>query len=343
MPWPCAPRARRIAPRCAHGRRPMPWSGRLPYPAHAEHAPEAAPAPWCGAGLRLSAALWPVRASLSTLDPWSSGIPGPRRSVRLSAVAAGTGCYGEPVGDQPGEPRCNLLHVPAPIRLAPVDDGIAHAEHREHGKSRVGVALDAALGDAGQDHVLEAALDPPGLAAHAPTAPCRQIAALVDEYLDVVVPRLDGGEVSGYQSSELFERCTFISGDSLRGLDEAVGAAQAHELERCLLGGEVVVEAGLAHAEHIRDRLRGRAVIAPLREHTCRRVDDLVLPPQHSAIADQARAGDMSGHCRAPVGCQSGVSPMAPKRPCGPRPSSPIEPPPTTGLLLYTIIESIRL
>ena len=60
-------------------------------------------------------------------------------------------------------------------------------------------------------------------------------------------------------------------GDGLGGLDEALDAAEADELERHLLGGEVVVEARLADAEHVGDVLRRRPVEAALGEHAARR------------------------------------------------------------------------
>ena len=82
----------------------------------------------------------------------------------------------------------------------------------------------------------------------------------------------------------------------LRAFHEPVRAAGAHHFQRGLLGGEVIVEAGLAHAEHVGDRLRRGAVIAALGEHAGRRIDDLVGTAQHAAVADETCAGRVRGH-----------------------------------------------
>src|SRR5262249_58740375 len=64
-------------------------------------------------------------------------------------------------------------------------------------------------------------------------------------------------------------------GDRLRGFEEVLDTAGADDLERNLLGPEIVVEAGLANLQHVRDGLRGGAVVAALGEDTRRRLDDL--------------------------------------------------------------------
>ncbi len=193
-------------------------------------------------------------------------------------------------------PAAMCCHVPALVGGAPVDDGIAHAEHGQHGEARIRITRDAAVGDAGQDHVLEAALDAPRLAPEAAAAAGRQIAPLVDEHLDVVAPVFDRCQMRGDQPRELVERLAVAFDHRLGPFDEAVGAADAHDLQRRLLGGEVVVEAGLAHAEHVGDGLGGGAVVAALGEHARGRVDDLLGAAQHPAVADEARARRMRIH-----------------------------------------------
>src|SRR5262245_15289576 len=85
---------------------------------------------------------------------------------------------GETAGDKLGKAAGDPAMIHAPVGLAPVDDRIAHAEHRQHGQSRVGPGPDAAVVDAGLNDLLEDALDAPALAADAPAARVRQIAAL---------------------------------------------------------------------------------------------------------------------------------------------------------------------
>src|SRR4029079_16560935 len=97
----------------------------------------------------------------------------------------------ETLGDNLGKAARDAANVLAPVRLAPVDDRIAHAKHGQHGKPCVRARGDAAVVDAGLDHLLEAALDAPALAPDTLAARVGQIAALVDEYAHVVRHRLD--------------------------------------------------------------------------------------------------------------------------------------------------------
>ena len=149
--------------------------------ARAAPAPAAAPAPWCGAARR------------------------PERSVRRSGVIARSldrharhACGrcrrgGRPLGDQLGEARRAIAAAcPRPWSAGRQLITALHMPSTASMASRASMSpRDAAVGDAGQDHVLEAALDAPRLAADAPPAGGRQIAPLVDEHLDVVAPGLD--------------------------------------------------------------------------------------------------------------------------------------------------------
>src|SRR5262249_52045211 len=58
-------------------------------------------------------------------------------------------------------------------------------------------------------------------------------------------------------------------------LEVAAHALQADELERLLLGSEIVVQARLPDAEHVGDVLGGRAVEAALGEDARGGLDDL--------------------------------------------------------------------
>src|SRR6185295_1049837 len=125
---------------------------------------------------------------------------------------------------------------------APIDDAVHHAEYGQHGEAQVGTLAHAAVGDAGSDHLLKAALDAPAFAADAAPAGIGQIAALVDEDLDVVALAGVGRQVGGDQGGQFVKWRAGAGEDGFRGFDKAVDAAFADQLERGFLGWKVVVE-----------------------------------------------------------------------------------------------------
>src|SRR5262249_31953770 len=83
-------------------------------------------------------------------------------------------------------------------------------------------------------------------------------------------------------------------------LDEAIYAVLADAFERGLLGGKIVVERGLPHAEHVGDGLRRGAVIAAFGKHAGRGIDDRFGAAKDTAVAHCARASPIGLHSHAP-------------------------------------------
>lgn len=77
------------------------------------------------------------------------------------------------------------------------------------------------------------------------------------------------------QSCQPLRRAARPLGDRLRGFHVASHSSFADLLQRRLLGGQVVVETRLPHAEDVGDPLGGRAVVAEFSEHAGGRFDDL--------------------------------------------------------------------
>ena len=152
-------------------------------------APAAAPAPWCGAGRRRSAACWRVRRMTRTAASNPLRVARARPLAIRLANSAATRCMS--LARSASRQLMTALHMPSTASMA----------------SRASASgADAAVGDAGQDHVLEEALDAAALAPDAAAAGRRQVAAFVDEHLDVVGHGLDRREMGGDQPRELVER-----------------------------------------------------------------------------------------------------------------------------------------
>src|SRR5215831_11481214 len=133
-----------MAPTYVGDRGQGPWSGTPPLAVSAAPAPAAAPVPSsCAARRRSVAGLHALRR------PHHAG---------LNPVCR------KPIGYQLGKLSCDTRHVLALVGWTPVDHGIAHAEHDQHGEPGVGAARDAPVGDAGEDDMLECTLDRPRLA-----------------------------------------------------------------------------------------------------------------------------------------------------------------------------------
>ena len=78
------------------------------------------------------------------------------------------------------------------------------------------------------------------------------------------------------QTRELVGGRTGPRCNCLRRLEISCHALQTNELERSLLGREVIVEARLSYAEDVGDILRRRAVETALREDPCGGLDERV-------------------------------------------------------------------
>src|SRR5262245_11361097 len=141
--------------------------------------------------------------------------------------------------------------------------------------------------------------------AHAAAALVGQELPLSEEHLDEIAAVENGRNMRPDQPRELFRRRARPAGNRLRGLEEVLDPARADDLERDLLRAEIIVEAGLADVEHIRNVLRGGAMVAALGEHARRRLDDLRRAAMRAAPPRILARDNGRARRRAPGTCTS--------------------------------------
>src|SRR5262245_11442605 len=211
-------------------------------------------------------------------------------------------CAGQPLQNQGRElaadplDRGFFLTVPARHR-------IRHAEDGERHQPRIEIVAECSaalpLADDGFKDVLDAARP----LTHAAPAFVGQELPLGEEHLDEITAVENGRNMRPDQPCELLRWRARPTGNRLRGLEEVLDPAGADDLERDLLRAEIIVEAGLANVEHIRNVLRGGAMVAALGEHARCRLDDLgraavrAAPPRIFARHDSAARRHAPGTC----------------------------------------------
>src|SRR5262245_32243894 len=142
--------------------------------------------------------------------------------------------------------------------------------------------------------------------AHAAAALVGQELPLSEEHLDEIAAVENRRNMRPDQARELLRRRARSAGNRLCGLEEVLDPAGADDLERDLLRAEIIVEAGLANVEHIRNVLRGSAVIAAFGEHACRCLDDLRRAAMRAAPPGALACNDGGARRHAPGTCTSG-------------------------------------
>src|SRR5262252_2467282 len=217
---------------------------------------------WSGAACGACTRIWlhrPVSARGPRRTPWVGARPRPR----LHAV-----------GDKAGELGADAIdrHLLAAV---PGRHRVDHAEDAENRQAGIEVGAKLATPQPFLDDVFEHPLQSARPLSDPPAAFGRQVLALVQEHPDKAAAVRERGKVRFDEASELVGGSARSRRNCLRHLEETGHTLQANELERPLLGGEIVIETRLSDAEHVGDVLGRRTVEAALGEDARGGLDDL--------------------------------------------------------------------